>query len=173
MATLQFGVTIQLVLLIYGRTCAAEDWNCSAKVEVSSLYYYRDHYCYKTNMGIPPIPSIENQDLILMEPFVSRPDKVQKCAKASVGRGYKNFALFNGGECRSSWDSTATYNVYGYERTTNQYCYNYCYLFCYRRCYNYLVYCSTGFGDASMMNLYRLHVDGIPIDNIIDYFTVL
>ena len=121
------------------------------------MYYYKDYYCYNADSGgVPPIPPIEGQDPLLMDSFASRSDKVQSCAKASMGRGFKYFALFKGGECRSSWDATETYDDYSYVRSTRQYCYTYCYWGCYRRCYSYLIYCGNGYGDGTKMNVYRL-----------------
>ena len=121
------------------------------------MSYSRKYYCYNTNGGVPSTPSIEGQDDNLVDSYSSRSssDKIEKCAKAALGRGYKYFALFNNGQCRSSWESN--YNDYGYERTTRQYCYYYCYFYCYRRCYYYLTNCGTGYGDSSRMNVYTMY----------------
>ena len=120
------------------------------------MYYSREYYCYKTNSGVPPTTSLENQDLVLMDSYSSRSSsyKKQKCAKAAMGRGFKYFLLFNNGKCLASYDSR--YTTYGYERTTRQYCYYYCYSYCYRRCYYYLTYCGTGYGDSYRTNLYTI-----------------
>ena len=76
--------------------------------------YNRYYYCYKTaQSGEPPIPSIEGQDPLLTGPVAYRQKKVQACAKASTGRGYRYFALYKGGECLSGPDAEKTYNKYG------------------------------------------------------------
>ncbi|XP_078384727.1 sperm receptor for egg jelly-like [Oculina patagonica] len=158
MATVPIRVNVFLLLIFNGwRFTAAAEWSCSDKVEESSVSYDQDYYCYYADEnGVPPIPSIENQDPLLTDSFASRSDKVQSCAKASLGRGFRYFALFNNGECRSSWDATTTYDDFGYFRDTKQYCYYYCYWGCYSRCYSYLVYCGDGYGDSTKMNLYKL-----------------
>lgn len=89
-----------------------------------------------------------------MDSFTSRSNKVESCAKASMGRGFTYFALFNNGECLSSWDASSTYDDHGYYRDTKQYCYYYCFWGCYRRCYSYLTECGTGYGDSVKMNVY-------------------
>ena len=89
-----------------------------------------------------------------MDSFTERSDKVGSCAKASMGRGFTYFALFNNGECLSSWDASSTYDYYGYVRATKQYCYYYCFWGCYGRCYTYLTQCGDGYGDSTTMNVY-------------------
>lgn len=89
-----------------------------------------------------------------MDTFTSRSDKVGSCAKASMGRGFTYFALFNNGKCLSSWDASSTYDTYSSLRKTKEYCYYYCYWGCYRRCYSYLTECGTGYGDSTTMNVY-------------------
>ena len=121
------------------------------------VYYYRRYYCYKTsNSYTPRVPSIEGQDIVLQgeNGYSSRSNKVTTCAKAAMGRGYKYFALFDNGECRSSW-TTSDYSYYGYEPTTRQYCYYYYYSWYYsRRCYYYLTKCGNGYGSSTEMNVY-------------------
>ena len=119
------------------------------------VYYYRRYYCYKTSSSyIPRVPSIEGQDIGLLDDgYSSRSNKVTKCAKAAMGRGYKYFALFDNGECRSSW-TTSDYSYYGYERITRQYCYYYYYSYYSRRCYYYLTKCGNGYGSSTKMNVY-------------------
>ena len=90
-----------------------------------------------------------------MDPFPTRTNKVEKCAKAALGRGFKYFLLFNNGKCLVSYDGT--YSAYGYERITKKYCYYYCIWSCYYRCYYYLVPCGNGFGDYYKMNLYTMY----------------
>lgn len=121
------------------------------------MTYSREYYCYYANAGVPPIPPLENQDTLLMDSPTYRSDKVGSCAKASMGRGFKYFALFNNGKCLSSWDATTTYNDYGYKRSTRQYCYYYCNWGCYSRCYSYLIQCGNGYGDSTKMNVYTLN----------------
>ena len=134
-----------------------ETWtliNCNF-LNCISVYYTRVKYCYKTNNGVPPTPTLEKRDPILMDSHSSRSDKQQKCAKAAMGRGFMYFLLFNNGECLASYDDS--YNYYSYEITTSQYCYNYCYWGCYRTCYTYETYCGTGYGDSLRMNLFKIY----------------
>ena len=118
--------------------------------------YSRQYYCYKCadDSGVPPIPPLEDKDPLLMDSFTERSDRVGSCAKASMGRGFTYFALFNNGECLSSWDASSTYDYHGYVRATKQYCYYYCFWGCYRRCYSYLTQCGDGYGDSTKMNVY-------------------
>ena len=116
--------------------------------------YYRSYYCYKTSGSYPTrVPSIEGQDIALLDGYSSRSNKVTKCAQAAMGRGYKYFALFDNGECRSSW-TKSDYSYYDYERTTDQYCYYLCYHYCDFMCYYYLTKCGNGYGNSTMMNVY-------------------
>ncbi|RMX58703.1 hypothetical protein pdam_00009502 [Pocillopora damicornis] len=126
--------------------------------------YNRYYYCYKTaESGEPPIPSIEGQDPLLTGPVAYRQKKVQACAKASTGRGYRYFALYKGGECLSGPDAEKTYNKYGNKVSTRQYCYRYCWWgWCYR-CYSYLVYCGNGYGDSWKMNVYNVYVYDVEL----------
>ena len=120
--------------------------------------YNRYYYCYKTSQnGETPIPSIEGQDPLLTGPVAYRQKKVQACAKASTGRGYRYFALYKGGECLSGPDAEKTYNKYGNKVSTKRYCYRYCWWWWCYRCYSYLVYCGNGYGDSSKMNVYNVY----------------
>lgn len=119
------------------------------------MSYSREYYCYNADSaGVPPITSLENEDPLLMDSFSYRSDKVGSCAKASMGRGFTYFALFDNGKCLSSWDASTTHDDYGYVRGTKQYCYYYCFWGCYRRCYYYLTQCGDGYGDSVKMNVY-------------------
>lgn len=115
------------------------------------MTYTRDYYCYNTDNGVPPTPTLEQRDPILNDSYSSRSDeqKKTKCAKAAVGGGFTYFLLFDDGKCLASYDDS--YKKYKYEITTEQYCYNYCYGGCRTKCYDYETYCGTGYGDSSKM----------------------
>lgn len=45
--------------------------------------------------------------------YKSRSDPLQKCAEASLDKGFKLFALQNGGQCFAGTGGENRYNVYG------------------------------------------------------------
>ena len=68
--------------------------------------------CYK-DTGNRAIPKIEGKDSILDGPYRSRKNAIAKCAIAALNRGFKVFAIQNGGWCASSATAEQTFNKYG------------------------------------------------------------
>ena len=68
--------------------------------------------CWKdtSNRAIQPL---EGLDPVLDGHYRTRSNAVEKCAGAAKKRGYKIFAIQNGGWCASSQDGEFTYNKYG------------------------------------------------------------
>ncbi len=59
------------------------------------------------------IPTLERQDYMLDGNPGSRSEPIMKCYKAAKNRGYKVFALQDGGFCSSSDTAENTFNKYG------------------------------------------------------------
>ena len=56
---------------------------------------------------------MEGKSAILNEHYKRRENPVAKCAKAAAEKGYKVFAVQDGGQCFSSDDAKSTYKKYG------------------------------------------------------------
>ena len=56
---------------------------------------------------------MEGTDESLAGSFITRPKAIQKCAELARRRGYKVFALQDGGRCASSSTAHKTYDKYG------------------------------------------------------------
>ena len=72
-------------------------------------------YCHKaTEKSNDPlaIPSMEGTHLLLNDSYVTRTDKVDKCARVTMSRGYTFFALLEG-RCLSAFNAESTYTKYG------------------------------------------------------------
>ena len=59
------------------------------------------------------IPTLERIESILDGRYKSRQNPIEKCYNAALARGYKVFALQDGGWCASSSDASETYDKYG------------------------------------------------------------
>ena len=60
------------------------------------------------------ISSLEKQDPLLDgDNYKSRKDAIEKCASVAKKRGYKVFAVQDGGMCLSSSTAHKTFNIYG------------------------------------------------------------
>ena len=68
--------------------------------------------CFKDTAN-RAIPTLEGQDSILDGPYQARRDAKEKCYQAATKRGFKVFALQNGGWCASSADAEETFDKYG------------------------------------------------------------
>ena len=68
--------------------------------------------CYK-DTGNHAIPTIEGEDSILDGSYSSRENVIAKCAVAALNRGFKVFAIQDGGWCASSAAAEQTFNKYG------------------------------------------------------------
>ena len=68
--------------------------------------------CYSdtANRAISPL---EGHDDFLDGHYSSRHDAINKCARAAKKRGYKMFAVQDGGWCASSANAQTTYDMYG------------------------------------------------------------
>ena len=74
---------------------------------------YIDIGCWADNPSFHSIPTLEGRDEALLDIYKLRVDAVKKCAAAAQLRGYKVFALQDGGWCASSDNAATTYNKYG------------------------------------------------------------
>ena len=61
------------------------------------------------------IPTMEgNHDLLMDDDYKKRADALQKCAEAALDRGFKYFAIQNGGQCFAGFNGEKRYNMYGH-----------------------------------------------------------
>ena len=75
--------------------------------------YYKNVGCYKDTSS-RAIPTLEGKDLILDGQYSSRKNAIAKCALAARKRGYRMFAIQDGGGwCASSATARKTFNKYG------------------------------------------------------------
>ena len=56
---------------------------------------------------------MEGSDVLLKDSYSQRNDAIQKCAVAAMSRGYKTFALQDGGMCVGSSNAHKVYGKYG------------------------------------------------------------
>ena len=56
---------------------------------------------------------MERSDVFLKDSYSQRNDAIQKCALAAKLRGYKTFAIQDGGMCVSGPNSHQTFDKYG------------------------------------------------------------
>ena len=59
------------------------------------------------------VPTLEGQDQLLDGDYKQRENAIQKCALVSQKRGYKVFAIQDGGKCMSSSSAHKTFNRAG------------------------------------------------------------
>ena len=84
--------------------------------EIFSLHFlgfYTSLGCYSDNDQDRAVPTIEGTHQLLRESFFTRKDAVEKCAEVTRSRGWKVFAVQDGGWCASSPTAHLTYNKYG------------------------------------------------------------
>ena len=74
--------------------------------------YYKNVGCYKDTSS-RAIPTLEGKDPILDGQYSSRKNPIAKCALAARKRGYRMFAIQDGGWCASSATARKTFNKYG------------------------------------------------------------
>ena len=55
-----------------------------------------------------------NHDLLMDDDYKKRADALQKCAEAALDRGFKYFAIQNGGQCFAGVNGEKRYNMYGH-----------------------------------------------------------
>ena len=68
--------------------------------------------CYK-DTAVRAIPTMEGLDPLLDGAYPTRVNPINKCAEVALKRGYKMFAVQNGGWCAGSTTGHLTYNTYG------------------------------------------------------------
>ncbi|XP_020631028.1 uncharacterized protein LOC110068007 [Orbicella faveolata] len=68
--------------------------------------------CFK-DTGNRAIPPLEGKDQILDKHYWHRENPIAKCAVAAMKRGYKMFAVQNGGWCAASKIAPKTFDKYG------------------------------------------------------------
>lgn len=59
------------------------------------------------------IPTLEGQDPILDGDYKTRLDPISKCFQAAKKRGFRIFAIQDGGWCATSASAAKTFNRYG------------------------------------------------------------
>ena len=59
------------------------------------------------------IPTLENKESILDGNYWTRQNPIEKCYEAAKKRGFKVFAVQNGGWCASGFSAIKTFNKYG------------------------------------------------------------
>ena len=59
------------------------------------------------------IPNLEDADPLLVGAYQDRENAIEKCALAARKRGFRMFALQNGGWCAASVTAEETFNKYG------------------------------------------------------------
>lgn len=75
--------------------------------------FYSSLGCFSDNDQDRAVPTMEGTHQLLKGSFLSRKDAVEKCAKVTRSRGWKVFAVQDGGWCASSPTAHLTYNKYG------------------------------------------------------------
>ncbi|XP_020609112.1 uncharacterized protein LOC110047687 [Orbicella faveolata] len=75
--------------------------------------FYTSLGCYSDNDQDRAVPTMEGTHQLLKESFLTRKDAVAKCAEVTRSRGWKVFAVQDGGWCASSPTAHLTYNKYG------------------------------------------------------------
>jgi len=69
--------------------------------------------CWKDNYPNRVIPGLEGLDARLDGDYWTRSDAIEKCYQVALSKGYKVFAVQNGGYCLSSPTADATYKTLG------------------------------------------------------------
>lgn len=73
---------------------------------------YESIGCYK-DTGDRAIPTLEGKDPVLDGGYTARKNPIEKCYQAARNRGFKVFAVQNGGWCASSATAHDTYDKHG------------------------------------------------------------
>ena len=87
-------------------------------VVVNNYYIFRAFTAYETigcykDTGDRAIHTLEGKDPILDGGYKARANAIEKCYEAAKKRGYKVFAVQDGGWCASSATAENTYDKYG------------------------------------------------------------
>lgn len=75
--------------------------------------FYSSLGCFRDDDQDRAVPTMEGTHQLLKESFLTRKDAVEKCAEVTRSRGWKVFAVQDGGWCASSPTAHLTYNKYG------------------------------------------------------------
>ncbi|CAH3178988.1 unnamed protein product [Porites lobata] len=100
-----------------GGTCvnSVGGYSCHCKARYSGINCeidYKNVGCYKDTSS-RAIPTLEDRDPILDGQYSSRKNPIAKCALAARKKGYRMFAIQDGGWCASSATAGKTFNKYG------------------------------------------------------------
>ena len=68
--------------------------------------------CYRDTNN-RAIPTLEGADPLLVGAYLNRENAIEKCALAAHKRGFRMFAVQNGGWCAASVSAEKTFNKYG------------------------------------------------------------
>ena len=79
---------------------------------------YKNAGCYKDTSS-RAIPTLEGKDSILDGQYQSRKNPIAKCTLAARKKGYKMFAIQDGGWCASIATAGKTFNKYGSSQSQN------------------------------------------------------
>ena len=80
---------------------------------------YKNVGCYKDSLS-RAIPTLEGKDSILDGQYSSRKNPIAKCALTARKKGYRMFAIQDGGWCASSATAGKTFNKYGKSNACRQ-----------------------------------------------------
>lgn len=75
--------------------------------------FYSSLGCFTDNDKDRAVPTMEGTHELLKGSFLTRTDAVEKCAEVTRSRGWRVFAVQDGGWCASSPNAQRTYNKYG------------------------------------------------------------
>ena len=91
------------------------DINMVLLIGILSLLHlgsYRSVGCWR-DRSARAIPTLEGSDSRLNGEYEGRENAIQKCYQVASERGFKYFAVQNGGWCASSANAGVTYRKYG------------------------------------------------------------
>ena len=74
---------------------------------------YKTMGCFRDHPRVRAIQPLEGKHPVLDEPYKSRKNAIAKCAAAAMSKGYKAFALQDGGWCASDPLAHNRYRRYG------------------------------------------------------------
>ncbi|XP_078381198.1 retinoschisin-like [Oculina patagonica] len=87
-----------------------ELYGCSLKTD--SIPPYETIGCFKDHAN-HAVPTIEGQDSILDGSYKARRNAIEKCYRAAKKRGFRVFAVQDGGWCATSASAAKTFRKYG------------------------------------------------------------
>ncbi|CAK8691480.1 unnamed protein product [Clavelina lepadiformis] len=84
----------------------------NAVYEFISYFEYQSRGCWRDTSS-RAVPTVEGSSSILDGAYQHRHNALKKCARVAKDRGYKFFAVQNGGWCATSHSAGSTYKKYG------------------------------------------------------------